>query len=141
MIGLSVLYILEVDHRWQPVSARQERHRLRSFATLLIGLTAIFQAETAAPIVIGLSLLISFGFIGLGLSTQVRAYLYMGTLTFAMQILRTITLFISIDGRMLWAIGIMLGITLIWVAATFEARRAQITELLNQWTDMLRHWE
>lgn len=141
MLGLSVLYILEVDRRWQPVSARQERHRLRSFATFLIGLTAIFQAETTSPIFIGLSLLISFGFIGLGLITQVRAYLYTGTFTFVLQILRTVMIFVSTDGRLLWAIGIMLGISLIWIAATFEARRTQINQLLNRWSDMLRNWE
>ncbi len=141
ILGLSGLYILEVDPRWQTISARQERHRLRSFATLLIGLTAIFQAETASPIIIGLSLLISFGFISFGLATQVRAYLYTGTLTFALQILRTIAIFISTDGRMLWAIGIMLGITLIWIAATFEARRTQISQLLNQWSEMLQNWD
>ncbi|MFG6097206.1 hypothetical protein SPB21_18225 [Leptothoe sp. ISB3NOV94-8A] len=141
MIGISVLYILEVDPRWQLVSAREERHRLRSLATLLIGLTAIFQAETTSALFISLSLLISFGFIGLGLFTRVRAYLYVGTLTFSLQILRAIALFISTDGRMLWAIGILLGIALIWVAATFEARRAQISELLNKWAYMLQTWE
>ncbi|MEM8610829.1 MAG: hypothetical protein AAGF93_02340 [Cyanobacteria bacterium P01_H01_bin.105] len=141
LLGVSALYVLEIDPRWQPVTARRERHRLRSLATLLIGLTAIFQAETAAPVMIGLSLLISFGFIILGLLTRVRAYLYVGTLTFGLQILRTITLFINTDGRLLWAIGIVLGITLIWIAATFEARRAQISELLSQWSDMLQNWE
>ncbi|MEM7066979.1 MAG: hypothetical protein AAF572_27925 [Cyanobacteria bacterium P01_B01_bin.77] len=144
MIGISALYVLEIDPRWQPIPARQERHRLRSLATLLIGLTAIFQAETGSAMaigMIGLSLLLSFGFISLGLITRVRAYLYVGTLTFVLQILRTITLFISTDGRLLWAIGIVLGITLIWVAATFEARRAQIGELLSQWSNMLQNWE
>ncbi|MBE9068240.1 hypothetical protein IQ260_16435 [Leptolyngbya cf. ectocarpi LEGE 11479] len=144
MLGISALYVLEIDPRWQPIPARQERHRLRSLATLLIGLTAMFQAEAGASMaigIIGLSLLISFGFITLGLITRVRAYLYVGTLTFILQILRTITLFISTDGRLLWAIGIVLGITLIWVAATFEARRAQIGELLSQWSDMLQNWE
>ena len=141
MIGASALYILDVDPRWQPTQTRQERHRLRCFATLLIGLTAIFQAETAAPLIIVLSLIVSFGFISLGLTTQVRAYLYSGTLTFTLQILRTVTLFINTDSRLLWAIGIVLGITLIWVAATFEARRTQISELLSKWSDMLQNWE
>lgn len=140
MLGGSVLYILEVDPRWQTASARQERHALRSLAILLVGITAIYQAEIAVPF-IGLSLLISFGFVICGLVTQVRAYLYIGTLTFALQILRTIMIFISTDGRMLWAIGIALGIILIWVAATFEARRAQINQLLGRWSEMLQSWE
>ncbi|MGD1952991.1 MAG: hypothetical protein ACFB14_25605 [Leptolyngbyaceae cyanobacterium] len=139
ILGLSALYVLEIDPRWQ--SARQERHYLRSLATLLIGLTAIFQADIGPPIFIGLSLLISFGFIGLGLVTQVRAYLYTGTLTFALQILRTIMMFVGTDGRLLWAVGIMLGISLIWVAATFESRRAQISELLTHWSDRLATWD
>lgn len=140
-VGASALYILEVDPYWQPSSARQERHRLRSLATLLMGLTAIFQAEGAAPALIGLSLLINFGFIGFGLVTQVRAYLYIGTLTFALQILRTIMMFISTDGRLLWAVGIALGMILIWVAATFEARRTQIGSLLGHWSEQLRDWD
>lgn len=141
MVGLSGLYILAVDPRWQTISARQERHHLRGFATLLIALTAIFQAETASLVFIGLSLLISFSFIGLGLMVQVRAYLYIGTLTFGLQVLRVIMLFVHTDGRMLWAIGIVLGIALIWVAATFEARRTQISGLLHRWSDMLNNWD
>lgn len=141
LVGLSILFILAVDPHWQLVSARQERHYLRSFATLLIGITGIYQAEIASPVFIGLSLLISFGVIGFGLTTQVRAYLYMGTLTFVLQILRTIMMFVSTDGRLLWAIGIMLGITLMWVAATFEARRTQIMGLFSQWSETLRNWD
>ena len=141
LLGLSALYILEVDPHWQEHSTRQERHRLRSFATLLVGLTAIFQAETASLIFIGLSLLISFGFMGLGLVQQVRAYLYTGTLTFALQILRTLMMFVDTDGRLLWAVGIVLGIALIWVAATFESRRAQVSGLLSQWSERLSRWD
>ena len=140
-MGLSTLYVLEVDPHWQQVSARQQRHRLRCLATLLIGLTAIFQAEIASPIFIGVSLLISFGLMGLGLLKQVRAYLYIGTLTFMLQILRAVMMFVNTDGRMLWAVGIVLGIALIWVAATFEARRAQIRGLLGQWSEMLASWD
>ena len=141
LMGLSTLYVLEVDPHWQQVSARQQRHRLRCLATLLIGLTAIFQAEIASPIFIGVSLLISFGLMGLGLFKQVRAYLYIGTLTFMLQILRAVMMFVNTDGRMLWAVGIVLGIALIWVAATFEARRAQIRGLLGQWSEMLASWD
>ena len=108
---------------------------------MLIGLTAIFQADIGPAIFVVLSLLISFGFIGLGLVTRVRAYLYTGTLTFALQILRTIMMFVGTDGRLLWAVGIMLGISLIWVAATFESRRAQISELLTHWSDRLASWD
>ena len=141
LMGLSVLYILEVDPRWQSISVRQERHFLRCLATLLIGLTAIFQAEIAAPIYIGVSLLMSCGLIGFGLFRQVRAYLYIGTFTFMLQILRTIMMFVNTDGRMLWAVGIVLGIILIWVAATFEARRTQIRGLLSHWSEMINTWD
>ncbi|MGD1853934.1 MAG: hypothetical protein ACFB2W_06740 [Leptolyngbyaceae cyanobacterium] len=141
LLGLSALYILEVDPRWQSLSARQERHYLRCLATLLIGLTAIFQAEIASSIFIGVSLLISLGLIGLGLFQQVRAYLYVGTLTFVLQTVRTVMMFVDTDGRMLWAVGIVLGIALIWMAATFESRRAQIRGLLSQWSEMLTNWD
>ena len=146
LVSMSALYILEVDPRWQPVPLRQERHYLRSLATLLIGLTAMYQAEVAivpstALIVVGVSLLLSLGFIVMGLTNQVRAYLYVGTLTFTLQILRTIMMFIRTDGSMLWAVGIILGIALIWVAATFESRRAQVMDLLTHWSTMLQTWD
>ncbi|MEM9806058.1 MAG: hypothetical protein AAF959_12320 [Cyanobacteria bacterium P01_D01_bin.56] len=146
LVSVSALYVLEVDPRWQPVPLRKERHYLRSVATFLIGITAIYQVEVTASqtmllVFLGVSLLVSLGFIALGLANQVRAYLYMGTLTFTLQILRTIMMFISTDGSMLWAVGIVLGIALIWVAATFEARRTQVRDLFGQWSTMLQHWD
>ncbi|MBT9310784.1 hypothetical protein [Leptothoe kymatousa] len=146
MVSASALYILEVDPRWQPITLRKERHYLRSAATFLIGITAIYQAEVAATpsmvlFFIGASLLISIGFVLLGLANQVRAYLYVGTLTFILQIWRTIMMFIRTDGSTLWAVGIVLGIALIWIAATFESRRTQVRDLLRQWSTMLHHWD
>lgn len=146
LVSLSALYVLEVDPRWQPVPLRKERHYLRSIATFLIGITAMYQVEVTASqtmtlLFLGVSLLIGLGFVALGLANQVRAYLYMGTLTFTLQILRTIMMFISTDGSMLWAVGIVLGIALIWVAATFEARRTQVRDLFGQWSLMLQHWD
>ena len=40
-----------------------------------------------------------------------------------------------------WAIGLGVGIILIWIAATFETRREQIRTLLYSWTEALAHWE
>ncbi|MEM6253388.1 MAG: hypothetical protein AAF821_10745 [Cyanobacteria bacterium P01_D01_bin.156] len=146
MLGMSTLYILEVDPRWQLLSLRQERHYLRSLATLLIGLTTLYQVETTTSPgttlgLITVGLLLSLGFMLAGLKSRVRAYLYVGTLTFTLQILRTIMMFIDTDGSLLWAIGIVLGIALIWVAATFEVRQAQVRELLTHWSTQLQSWD
>ena len=141
LAGLSALYILEVDPHWQAVSARRQRHYLRCLASLLLGLTAILQAEISAPVFIGVSLGVGFGLMGMGLYQQVRAYLYIGTFTFMAQIARAVMMFVTTDGCLLWAIGIVFGIALIWIAATFESRRAQINDLLQRWSTVLDSWD
>jgi uncharacterized membrane protein YhdT len=40
----------------------------------------------------------------------------------------------------LWAIGIVVGILFIWVAATFEARRTQMIALMRYWVDEIEDW-
>jgi len=41
----------------------------------------------------------------------------------------------------LWALLIVLGLALIWIAATFEARRSQVSALLQYWLSELNEWE
>jgi hypothetical protein len=42
---------------------------------------------------------------------------------------------------LLWAIGIAIGILLIWIAATFESRRSQTIAFVQYWLDELAEWE
>ena len=141
--GLSVLYVVQVDPYFQEVQRRQERHVLRVLASASIALTALYQAEISEPMLVfaGLTLILSIGFIFAGLILKVRAFLYVGTVTFVVQIVRVLWIFISTYSLLLWAVGIVLGLAFIWIAATFESRRSQVTTLLNSWTSALDTWD
>ena len=146
LLGASLLYIAQVDPDLRSPTEREKRHWLRSLATGLICLTALYQSEIGIsnffPLLLGLltSGLI-FCFILAGLLLQTRAYLYVGTATFILQLLRLLWRFIADYSLLLWAIGIVLGLLLIWVAATFEARRSQVNALLQYWVVELQGWE
>ncbi|MCG9893571.1 MAG: hypothetical protein MH252_21175 [Thermosynechococcaceae cyanobacterium MS004] len=140
LVGLSVLFIAQIDPAFRASSRKTLRHWLRCFAVGLISTTVLYESDPyfgAGLFAIGLSL----GLILLGLFLRVRAFLYVGTLTFLAKILRLVWLFIADESLVLWALGIALGLLLIWVAATFEARRAQVTALLQYWVTELGQWQ
>lgn len=143
VFGLSVLYVAQVDPYFREMQQRQQRHILRILASISISLTALYQAEISDPMLLyaGTTLLFCLGFIFAGLSLKVRAFLYVGTLTFVVQIARILWLFISTYSLLLWATGIVLGLMFIWIAATFESRRSQVTQLLDSWTAALATWD
>lgn len=144
VIGASLLYVAQLDPALQNASAREQRHWLRSIATALICLTALYQAEIERSAAFGIGLLtlgIGLGLVFLGLLTQVRAFLYVGTAMFVMRILRLLWLFVGTYPTLLWAVGIALGLLLIWIAATFEARRTQVNSLMQYWMTELESWD
>jgi hypothetical protein len=138
VISLSILYVVQVDPALQSSTARNTRHLMRCVAIGLVSVTALYGSGWVQGLfIIGLSL----GFIVTGLLLRVRAFLFMGTLLFLIQVLRQLWLFIADYSLMLWALGIGLGLVLIWVAATFEARRSQTIDLMQYWTAELDRWE
>lgn len=146
VLSASLLYIAQVDPELQHQRDREKRHWLRSLATGLICLAGFYQSEAGiagvAPVLAGLlALALEFGFILAGLLLRVRAFLYIGTVTFILQVLWQLWRFISDYSLMLWTLGILLGLLLIWVAATFEARRAQVNTFVQQWTSQLEQWD
>jgi hypothetical protein len=145
VIGCSVLYLIQLEPELQNASDRDKRHLLRMLATGLICLTALYQAEVEAqPAAIWfaiLTLALSIGLIFSGLVLQTRAFLYVGTATFIVRVLRLLWLFISNYSLLLWAIGIVIGLIFIWVAATFEARRSQVNAFVQYWATELEAWE
>jgi hypothetical protein len=76
-----------------------------------------------------------------GLLLRVRAFLFIGTVTFILQVLWQLWRFMSDYSFMLLTLGILLGLLLIWVAATFEARRSQVNILVQRWASQLEQWE
>jgi len=144
--GGSMLYLAQVDPELHTQERYEQRHWVRSLATALICLTGFYQAEIGiiglSPFVAGfVAITIEFSFILLGIIQRVRAFLYVGTLTFIMQILWQLWRFIRDYSLLLWLVGIVVGLILIWVAATFEARRTQANALLQHWVSELEDWQ
>jgi hypothetical protein len=139
IISMAILYGVQVDPDLQSSTARNTRHLLRCLAVGLLGITALYQSgswiEGLLTIALGL------GLIAIGLTLRVRAYLFIGTLIFLAQVLRQLWLFIADYSMLLWGLGIALGLVLIWIAATFEARRSQTIALLQYWATELEQWE
>ncbi|MFS8901742.1 hypothetical protein NW845_10270, partial [Synechococcus sp. H60.2] len=77
----------------------------------------------------------------LGLALRVRAYLWAGTLGFGLGVLRQGWLWVTTDPILLWGMGILLGVLLIWAAANFEQRREQVGSRLSAWLEQLQGWE
>jgi hypothetical protein len=83
----------------------------------------------------------SLGLVLLGLLLRVRAFLYVGTLTFVFKMLRLIWLFVAHESQTLWILAFIPGVLIIWIAMTFEARRSQVTALLQYWVTALEEWQ
>lgn len=139
LIGGSLLYVAQLDPKFKPTSARNQRHLLRTFAIGLICLSVL--TESDAQLLGGF---VAAGFflvlLGIGLTSRVRAFAYGGTLFFVLKVVRQIWLFVADQSFLLWAIGIVMGLLFIWVAATFEARRSQMMALLHYWVEELQTW-
>ncbi|PSB25301.1 hypothetical protein C7B82_23455 [Stenomitos frigidus ULC18] len=146
LLSVSLLYVAQVDPGLRLSSDRDKRHLLRSLATGLVCLTAFYQAEIGiegAPALLPgfLSIGLQLGFVLAGLLLRIRAFLFVGTAVFMIQVLRQLWRFIDDYSLLLWALGIVLGLAFIWVAATFEARRSQISALMQYWVTELEAWE
>ena len=145
VLGGSLLYVAQIDPALRSVSGRERRHWVRSLATGLICLTALYQAEIetgAGGFWVGLLAIgLGLAFVFLGIVLRVRAFLYIGTAVFILRVFRLLWLFISTYSLLLWAVGIVLGLIFIWIAANFEARRSQMNALLQYWMTELAAWE
>lgn len=140
LISATLLYVAQADPYLRSPNEREKRHLLRTLATGLLGLTAIYQAETSLLMAL-FTLALGLGGIAAGLALRTRAFLYVGTATFVIEVLRQVWIFISTDALILWAIGIVLGLGLIWIAATFEARRSQVGTFVQYWLGELDEWQ
>ncbi len=140
IISGSILYGVQIDPALRSPSSREVRHLLRCLAVGLFCFTALYQSDRSwvqGLVTIGFSL----GLITAGLTLQVRAFLYVGTATFMLKVVRQLWFFINNESLLLWAMGIVLGLVFIWIAATFEARRSQVTAIVQYWVAELDRWE
>ncbi|NEP04635.1 MULTISPECIES: hypothetical protein [Okeania] len=64
-----------------------------------------------------------------------RAFLYIGTVTFFINAFNQLIILNSLYSFFKWSIGLIVGIVFIWIAASFETRREQINNLLQNWIE------
>ncbi|MDY6803317.1 MAG: DUF2157 domain-containing protein [Cyanobacteriota bacterium] len=135
--ALSLLYFAQVEPNLKLPENRGQRHYLRIIASGIICVVALFD-DGWTGIIPGVISIVTI-FAGLGL--RVRAFLYVGTATFLLNAFVQLVILSSIYSFLKWAIGLVVGIILIWIAATFETRREQIAALLQNWIGELENWE
>ncbi|MCC5664404.1 DUF2157 domain-containing protein [Nostoc sp. CHAB 5784] len=136
-IGLSLLYIAQVDTQLKLPEYKTSRHILRIVGSGLICGWAILFHQNPAWIPGIFSLIAIFA----GLALRVRAFLYIGTATFLITTIYQSVIFSLQYSFLKWVVGLLVGILLIYIAANFETRRAQITSLIRSAIDEFQSWE
>ncbi len=136
-IALSLLYFAQFEPSLNLEQNRPWRHGFRVLGTSLFCGTSLF-THPGTGILPGILSLITI-FAGLGL--KIRAFLYIGTATFLINIVNQLIILNSIYSFMKWVISFILGLILIWIAATFETRREQLIALWNNWMAELETWD
>lgn len=140
MIGFSGLYFAQVEPNLRSPHAKTLRHGMRLLLGGAIGLVTFlysFSNPTIALSTWGLS----FAFIIIGLALRVRAYLFIGTLTFILLVITQAVILVTQYSFLMWALGIVAGIGFILIAANFEVRRDRILALFRNVAIELEAWE
>lgn len=140
ILAAATVVIAESEPGLQGRSQRQNRHSMRCLAIGFMALTALVQAESSWALGL-LTIMLGLLLVVVGLAMRTRAYLYVGTLLFIVQVLKQLFVFITAYSMLLWALGITVGLLLIWVAATFESRRSSTIALMQYWSAELDRWE
>jgi len=135
--GLSLLYISQFDRTLKLPEQKPLRHNLRMLGTALIcGIPLLTQQNNG--LVPGA---LSLAAIAAGLSLRLRAFLFVGTGIFLINVFYQLVVLIFDYPLIKWAIGLAFGIVFIWIAATFETRRDRITAFVQHWILQLQSWE
>ncbi|ACB52492.1 conserved hypothetical protein [Crocosphaera subtropica ATCC 51142] len=137
LLCLSLLSIIVFEPYCQREEGKSVRHSLRLIATGIVGMVSLlFYRETGIiPGVLGFILII----IGLGFKT--RGFLFNGTITFLITVFYQLVIVSFSYPLLKWIIGLLLGLTFIWIAANFENRRTQISTLINHWMQEFETWD
>ncbi|MEG3857871.1 hypothetical protein [Microcoleus sp. herbarium12] len=136
-LGLSFLYVAQFDRALQLPAQKNLRHNLRMLATALI--CAIpFLTQHNHGLVAGFFSLVA---IAAGLALRVRAFLFVGTGIFLINVFYQLVVLIFDYPLIKWAIGLAFGIVFIWIAATFETRRDRISAFVQHWVVQLQSWD
>lgn len=136
-LGMSLLYIMQFDPLLKLPEQKPLRHTLRMLATALIcGIPLLTQEYNG--LVAGA---FSLAAIAAGLALQVRAFLFVGTGIFVINVFYQLVVLIFDYPLIKWAIGLAFGVVFIWIAATFETRRDRIAAFVQHWVVQLQSWE
>ncbi|MEM7712228.1 MAG: DUF2157 domain-containing protein [Cyanobacteria bacterium P01_A01_bin.68] len=136
-VSLSLLYIAQFDSLLKLPQNKIYRHGLRILATVMIcGYATVFHQNVFwIPGI--LSLLAIFA----GLGLKIRAFLYVGTTSFLITAFYHLVIFTFDYPFIKWVVGLLVGITLIFIAANFEGRRQQLNTLINNINTEFKEWE
>ena len=136
-LGLSLLYITQFDRSLKLPAEKPLRHTLRMVATALICGMPLFTQQSHGLVGGAFSL----AAIAAGLALRVRAFLFVGTAVFLINVFYQLVVLIFDYPLIKWAIGLAFGIVFIWIAATFETRRDRISALVQHWVVQLQSWD
>jgi hypothetical protein len=134
-IAFLFLYIAQFDPDLTKSEQKETRSSIRFLATGAICVVSLFTANWLGT---GFICLVA---IFAGLILRVRAYLYVGTGIFLLNSLYQMVVLIYQQPQLKWAIGLLVGIAFIWIAATFERSRQRIITLVQQAIAELETWE
>ncbi len=136
-LGLSFLYVAQFDRTLQLPAQKPLRHTLRMLATGLICGLPLLTQQSNGLVAGGFSLVA----IAAGLALRVRAFLFVGTGIFLINVFYQLVVLIFDYPLIKWAIGLAFGIVFIWIAATFETRRDRISAFVQHWVVQFQLWD
>jgi hypothetical protein len=136
-LGLSLLYIMQFDPMLKLPEQKLLRHNLRMLTTGLICGVPLLTQEYNGLVAGAFSL----AAIAAGLALQVRAFLFVGTGVFVLNVFYQLVVLIFDYPLIKWAIGLAFGVVFIWIAATFETRRDRIAAFVQHWVTQLQSWD
>ncbi len=136
-LGLSFLYVAQFDRTLQLPTQKPLRHNVRILATVLICGIPFLNQPNNGLVAGGFSLVA----IAAGLALRVRAFLFVGTGIFLINVFYQLVVLIFEHPLIKWAIGLAFGIVFIWIAATFETRRDRISAFVQHWVVQLQLWD
>jgi hypothetical protein len=137
LLGLSIICLTAIEPLCQGAEGKTFRHYLRLFGTGIICGSALWLHYETGIIPGIVSLLAIFA----GLAFQTRAFLYIGTLTFLGDVFYQLVILVFDYPLLKWVVGLILGISLLFIASSFETRRTQLSALLQNWVEQLQNWE
>ncbi len=137
LLGLSIIAFSWIEPNCQGKSNKSLRNYIRLLGMgIICGTSLLFHYQTGViPAVVGLVAI----FAGLGL--RVRAFLYIGTLTFAFNAFYQLVILIFDYPLLKWVVGLIIGLTLLSIAGSFETRKSQLSSLFQNWLAKLQEWE